>query len=349
MKNVIITGGGTGGHLFASLAFANYIKNMNYNPILIGSKYGIENIKLKEYEYEHILLNTRGFAGKSKIDKIKSLIGISLSIISILKFIKRKKPVFAIGFGGYTTIPVIIASKILGIQTAIVEQNAIAGRANRFLSKFVDVVFVNFKSTKRQFNNHKLVVCSGNPIRKSLIVKNRTFGKDRITIGVLGGSRGARSINKAMIELALHSNLNINLIHQTGYEDYKLVQKTYLNHKPNWRAVAFIENMENFYKNIDFIVCRAGASTLSEVACASLGSLLIPYPFAIYNHQYYNAKEFVNRHAATLIEDKNLSGKKIESIILSLNKNKLRFLSENASSLCIGNACENIIKTLQNL
>ncbi len=349
MNNVIITGGGTGGHLFASLAFAQYVKNRGYNPIIIGSVYGIEKEKLKNYPYEYKLLNTSGFVKKSITKKVLSLYGIGKSMWETFWFIKKHKPVFSIGFGGYTTIPVIISSKLLGIKTAILEQNSIAGKANRFLSRFSDYVFVNFKITKSQFKNHKNVIVSGNPVRNSVIIEDRIFNKNKLSIGVIGGSRGAKSINKAMMEFAEITDLDIDVIHQTGKEDIKEVSETYSRYKPHWRAVSFIDDMENFYREIDFIVCRAGASTLSEIACASLGSLLVPYPYAIYNHQYHNADVFVKKSAAILVEDKNLSGKKIESVISSLNQNKLRLLSENARSLCVGNACEKIFKTLRNL
>ncbi len=349
MKNIVITGGGTGGHLFASIAFADYVAKIGYNPIIVGSVYGIEKDKLKNYPYEYILLNTRGFAGKSKKEKLASLLGMAFSTNEVAKFIRKKRPVFSIGFGGYTTIPVIISSKILKIKTAIVEQNSIAGRANKFLSKFSDVVFVNFEATKKQFKNHKKVVHSGNPIRSDIFIPKRRFDKDKLTIGVIGGSRGARKINRAMIELAKTSDININVIHQTGKSDFEMVSEIYTQLKPHWKAVEFIDDMKEFYANIDFIICRAGASSLSEIACASLGSLLIPYPYAIYNHQYYNAVEFVKNSAAILVDDEKLSGKKIESIISSLNENKLRLLSENANSLCVANACEKIFETLQKL
>ncbi len=346
MKNVIITGGGTGGHFYAALSFADYIKKMGYNPIFIGSIFGIEQDKLKDYDYEYFLLKTKGFAGKTKREKIISLTNLFTALFKTLRFIRQKRPVFSIGFGGYTTLPVIMASKITGAKTAIVEQNSIAGKANKFLSKFADFIFVNFHSTKKQFK-HQKIFFSGNPIRRNVVIRDREFRKDTITIGVLGGSRGSKSINKAMMELARISDSSVAVIHQTGADEIKTVQDTYKKFKPHWIAYDFIDDMHGFYQSIDFIICRAGAGTLSEIACASLGSLLIPYPYAIYNHQYYNAMEFVKKNAAILTDDKNLSGKKIESIISLLDKNKLRVLSENAKSLCVSDACERIFKIIQ--
>ena len=348
IKNITITGGGTGGHLFASLSFAEYVRSLGYNPIIIGSVYGIENTLLKKYDYEYILLKTRGFSGKSKKEKFVSFIGLLNATIKMTAVLKRKKPVFSIGFGGYTTLPVIAASKITSVKSAIVEQNSIAGKANRLLSKISDAVFVNFEATKKQFAGRNTFV-AGNPVRSEIYIDKRDFNKKRYTLGVMGGSRGARSINNAMVELAKYSNIDIKVIHQTGREDFNKIEAVYAKHKPDWQVFPFIDDINGFYNSIDFIVCRAGASTLSEIACASLGSLLIPYPYAIYNHQYYNAMEFVKRGAAVLLEDKKLSGKTIENVISSLNKFKLRVLSDNAKSMCKRAVCETIFKTIQTL
>ncbi len=347
MKNVVITGGGTGGHLFASLAFAEYIKHKGYNPVIIGSVFGIESRVLKNYDFEYMLLKTKGFAGKNILQKTDSMLKFSKSFQESLKYIKSKKPQFAVGFGGYTTIPVISASKLLGVPTVIVEQNAVCGKANRLMSKFSDLVFVNFESTKQYFNQKKTYV-TGNPVRNDIFMEHRDFDKDKITVGVLGGSRGSRSINNAMIELAENYDIDVNVLHQTGKEDFDRVKEIYKINKPDWKAFDFINDMKSFYENIDFIICRAGAGTLSEITCAALGSLLIPYPYAIYNHQYYNSLELVNAGCSTIMEDKNLSGKSLKSVILSLSKKRLKSLSDNAKLMCKRDVCSVMLKTIKN-
>jgi UDP-N-acetylglucosamine--N-acetylmuramyl-(pentapeptide) pyrophosphoryl-undecaprenol N-acetylglucosamine transferase len=346
MDNVIVTGGGTGGHLFAALAFCDYLKKQGYNPIFIGSKYGLEKEILKNYKYEYLLLSTKGFAGKSKKEKIYSIISMIASTYKAYRFIKQKKALFSIGFGGYTSAPVVIASKILNLKIAIVEQNAVAGKANRVLLKIADFIFLNFESTKKMIDK-KNVFVTGCPIRNDIYVENRNFDKDKFTIGVLGGSRGAKSINSAMVELAKNSNLNIDVIHQTGMEGLELVKSVYKKHKPAWQALGFIDDMKWFYENIDFIVCRAGAGTVSEITCAGLGALLIPYPYAIYNHQYYNAKELENAGCALIIDDKKICGKSLESIISSLGKRRLRSLSINAKTMCKRDVCSTMLSLIK--
>ncbi len=344
-KNVIITGGGTGGHLFAALSFADYVKKQGYHPIFIGSVHGMERDFLKDDKYEYYLLNSRGFVGKSLFDKFNSVINLFASFFKALKYINSKKPLFSIGFGGYTTMPVITSSKFLGIKTAIVEQNSIAGKANKLLQHFSNFVFVNYENSVRFFKNKNTIVV-GNPTRKSLYIERREFNNKKIKIGIIGGSRGAKSINRAMMEFSKMCDLDIDVIHQTGRDDYETVKKCYKENNKDWKVYEFIYDMRNFYEEIDFIICRSGAGTLSEIACASLGSLLVPYPFAIYNHQYHNAKIFEDAKAAIILEDKNLSGKSLLDIISSVDYESLRSLSVNASFLCKKDVCEKILRTI---
>lgn len=341
MKNIVLTGGGTGGHLFAALAFARFLKGKGYNPILVGSDYGLEKRILPLYDFEYYLLKSRGIAGKGLVEKVKGFFGVSQAFFESLKLISKTKPVFTVGFGGYVSFPVVLASVTKGVRSAILEQNSIPGKANRVLSRLCNFTFVNFEVTKRFFKNAIVV---GNPTRIKFKDFKRTIKKPFI-IGVIGGSRGAKSINNAMIELS-DFNTNFKVIHQTGDRDYERVKSAYKKNKKDWEVHRFIDDIESFYKSIDFIVCRAGASTLSEVSCAALGSILVPYPYAIYNHQYFNAKVFADAHAALILEDRDLTGKKILSIISSLTVDKLQEMSENAKKLCKPDACERMFEIM---
>ncbi len=341
MKNVVLTGGGTGGHLFAALAFADFLRDKGFNPVLVGSDYGIEKRILPRHNFEYYLLKSRGIAGKGLKDKIKGFFGVSQAYFEALKLIGGIKPVLTIGFGGYVSFPVVLASISRGVRSAILEQNSHPGKANRVLSKLCDFTFVNFEITRRFFRNAIVV---GNPTRIKLENFERTI-KEPFVIGVIGGSRGARSINNAMIELS-GFDTNFRVIHQTGDEDYERVKSAYEKNKKDWEVHRFIDDMEGFYKSIDLIVCRAGASTLSEISCAALGSILVPYPYAICNHQYFNAKVFADVDAAVILEDRDLTGKKILSIISSLTVDKLQEMSENAKRLCKSDACEKMFRVM---
>ncbi len=342
MNNVVITGGGTGGHLFAALAFAEFLQSNGYRPVIIGSSFGIEKDILPKYPFDFFLIDSKGIAGKRFLDKLKGTALMVKAFFYARSLLRRINPIFSIGFGGYVSFPVMLASVNYGCRTAILEQNSIPGKSNRILSHLCDITFVNFDITKKYLKNGIVV---GNPTRIRFDNCARKF-KEKLTIGVMGGSRGARSINDAMIELSRYP-IDLRVIHQTGYHDIERVRKAYAENQKDWEVHAFIYDMENFYKEIDFIVCRAGASSLSEIACAALGSILIPYPYAIYNHQYFNAKYFLDNGAAYLIEDRNLTGKKLFSIISSLTVEKLRELSENACKLCKRNSCEKMLRVLR--
>jgi len=340
VKNAILSGGGTGGHLFAAIAFAEFLEKNGINAIIVGSEFGMEKSLLKNYNFDYFLLKTKGIVKKRFIEKIRGGLLIFKSIADSFKIIRKTEPLFSLGFGGYASVPVIVASKIAGVKTAILEQNSIPGKSNRILSKLCDITFLNFNITKRYIDG----VVVGNPTRIKP-KKPHKEPKKPYKIGVIGGSRGARSINNAMVELSKF-NLDVDIIHQTGEEDFERVKKAYRTNKKNWRVEKFIHNMEEFYSKIDFIICRAGASTLSEIACSSLGSLLIPYPYAIYNHQYFNAKYFYDNKAAYLIEDRDLTGKKLFSIISSLTADTLKEMSMNAWKLCRHDSCEKMLDLL---
>ncbi len=345
MKRVVIAGGGTGGHIFAAIALAEYLKKASLEPILVGSKSGMEKEIFPAYPYDYYLLQTSGFAGRDPLNKIKSLLGLTVSTTRCLGLFGSIRPVFCLGFGGYTSLPVIVASRILGIKSGILEQNAVMGKANRFLSHFSDYLFLNFPSAGRDVKHPNKIV-TGNPVREEIFRINRKSFDGKLSIGVLGGSRGARSINNAMIQWAQITKLDVDVILQTGREDFERVRELIGRRKPTWRVVPFIDDMVSFYGSIDFIICRSGASTLSEIACARLGSMLVPYPYAIYDHQYYNALEYERAGAAVLIKDKNLSGKIIETVVSSLNGDRLRSMSESAGRLCKRDACEKILSVI---
>ncbi|WP_025270130.1 undecaprenyldiphospho-muramoylpentapeptide beta-N-acetylglucosaminyltransferase [Hippea sp. KM1] len=342
MKNVVLTGGGTGGHLFAALEFAYFLKKRGYNPIIIGSVYGIENRVLKKYPFEYVLLRSKGMMGKGLKEKLLNSFANAGALLRSIGIVKRVKPDFCVGFGGYVSLPVMLACVVLKKRSAILEQNSIPGKANRLLSRLVDLVFVNFDYTQRFLMNSIVV---GNPTRIKTKRIERSF-EGRLRIGVVGGSRGSRSINNAMIELSKF-DIDIDVIHQTGIEDYKRVKEAYGKNGKDWRVVDFIEDMESFYSNIDFIICRAGASTLSEIACAGLGSILVPYPYAIYDHQYHNAKYFLDNKASIIIKDEDLSGKTLHTFISSLTADRLKAMSENAFGLCRRDACEKMLGYLE--
>lgn len=349
-KVVFVTGGGTGGHYFAAESFINYLKSENYQPVFIGSQFGIEKKLVNNLGIEYKLFKIRGFAGKNFFEKIKSIGYLFNSTFKCLFYTIKYKPLFVIGFGGYTALPVILSAAILRKKNAIVEQNSIPGLANKILSTFCDIIFVNFDTTKSFFKK-KPVFCVGNPIRTKDFPINRNFSKDYLRLGVIGGSRGAKTINNALFEFAslidekLKSKLTI--IHQTGLDDYEEALKIYKKYNVNAKVYDFITDMDSFYRNIDIIISRAGASALSEIACYGLPSILVPYPHAIYNHQYFNAKNFEKSHCAWIVLDKDFNGYYLKNFVYYIKVDELVSMSFAAFTLCKKDAAKDMLSIIE--
>ena len=351
MSNVVfVTGGGTGGHYFAAESFINYLKTKGYEPIFIGSEFGIEKKLAHNMGIEYKLLKTKGFAGKNLLEKIKSIVYLFGATLQCFFYALNYKPAFVIGFGGYTSIPVLLGSYIALKKIIIVEQNSIPGLANKILAKLCDLVLVNFESTK-QFFKKKHVYCTGNPIRAKNFPDKRIFTNNFLRIGVVGGSRGAKTINNALFEFAqiIDNDLKskIEIIHQTGTDDYEKALNIYKKYNIKAKVYEFIHDMENFYQNIDIIISRAGSSTLSEIACYGLPSILVPYPYAIYNHQYFNAQYFANSFAAELILDKDFNGYCLKNFVYYIKVNELVVMSNAAFGLCKKEACKKMLDIIE--
>ncbi len=346
---VFVTGGGTGGHYFAAESFIEYLRNNNYEPFFIGSEFGIEKKFVIGLGIKYKLLKIKGFAGKNFFDKLKSIFYMLTSSFQCLFLTVKFKPVFVIGFGGYTSVPVILSSFISFRKRIIVEQNSIPGLANRILSKLSNIVFVNFESTKNFFKNN--VYCVGNPLRIKHFPQKRDFSENVLRIGVVGGSRGAKTINNALFEFAQiiddEFKSKISIIHQTGLDDYQKGIEIYRNCNIKAQVYDFITDMDSFYRNIDIIISRAGASTLSEIACYGLPSILVPYPYAIYNHQFFNAQYFEKSHCAKIILDKDFNGYSLKNFVYYIKVNELIGMSNAAFVLCKKNVCKDMLNIIE--
>lgn len=349
--NIIIAGGGTGGHLYPGIAVAEEFLNRGKNQkigleknniVFVGTENGIESKIIPREGYLIRFIRAEGIVGKSFIKKIKAFLMFLLSIFDSLSVIKAFRPDIVIGVGGYASVGMILAAHFKGIPTMILEQNSVPGTANRFLSRFVDAIAVTYQESTSYFPRHKTYL-TGNPIRKELLIRDeeRSYSlfqvdRDKFTIFVFGGSTGARSINYAMVEALNHLTdlkKNIQFIHQTGENDYEYVKDEYRKAGFSGIVVPYIYEMAEAYTISDIIICRAGATTLSEITVAGKASILIPYPYAAANHQEYNARKLEDMAAAKVILDKDLNGALLAATIKELyNDQSLREKMQLAAS-----------------
>ncbi|MBI5893587.1 MAG: undecaprenyldiphospho-muramoylpentapeptide beta-N-acetylglucosaminyltransferase, partial [Deltaproteobacteria bacterium] len=292
--NIMLAGGGTGGHLFPAIALAQEFKEQNEtcNILFIGSKKGLEAKILSRYGFELKTLDVEGIKRKGLLEKFISLCKAVMAVWQSRKIIKMFNPDFVIGTGGYSAFPSVMAAKVMNIKTAILEQNALPGAANRLLGRFVDKVFIAFPETVKFFPEAKVIV-SGNPVRKEILEvksqksKVKSEEDKKFTILVFGGSQGAKAINSIFSEaLEYIKEHSINVINQTGDEDYERVKEAYKRvqgfkcSSVKVEVLKFIDDMAGAYKKADLIICRSGATSIAEILALGLPSILIPYPYA---------------------------------------------------------------------
>ncbi len=316
----VIAGGGTGGHLFPGIAIAEaFLERDPGNEVLfIGTEKGIEARVLAQGKFPLKMVHTMPIQGRSVIGKWRALWSLPRSIEEALRILKEFHPEIVLGVGGYASSPGVLAAYLLGVKRAIHEQNVIPGMANRLLKWFSQKIFISFEETKPYFPGKKTVV-TGNPIRKEIILSGSARERgDRFTILLFGGSAGAHRMNMAMVaalDLLQDLKSSLTMIHQTGREDLALVSQKYQEKGFEAEVTPFIEEMAHSYRRADLVICRAGASTVAELAVCGKASILVPYPFAAHQHQLINAQKLVERGAAKMIPDGALNGDSLSEAI----------------------------------
>ncbi|MCX8030239.1 MAG: undecaprenyldiphospho-muramoylpentapeptide beta-N-acetylglucosaminyltransferase [Thermodesulfovibrionales bacterium] len=361
---VLIAGGGTGGHLFPGIALAEELiyKGVSSKKeiVFVGTPYGIEAQIIPRHSYQLRFINASGFVGKSFFNKIKALLNLFLGFFESMKIINEIKPQVVVGIGGYGSIATVLSAKLKGLPTVILEQNSVPGLSNRLLGNIVDAIAVTFQDSISYFPEHKTYL-TGNPIRREIVKKDKrasclTFSLDpeRFTIFVFGGSAGASSINKAVLEsLNLINDLsyNIQFIHQTGKRDFKALMEAYKASDFKAYVAPFIYEMAEAYSAADIIICRAGATTLAELTAIGRPAILIPYPYAAGGHQAVNAQRLVDMGAALIINDEDLNGTVLAKNLRELYNNDDLRSKMQKMSMALGkvDASERIVNIVLNL
>lgn len=319
--NIVIAGGGTGGHLFPGIAVAQTFKIQNrQNRILfVSTGRPLELSVLSRMGFKHQPITAQGIKGLGLWRKLGSIFKLPQGIIESAAILNRFKPDLVIGLGGYSSGPVIITAWLLGIKTILMEQNILPGITNRILANFADRIYVAFENTKFRCASAKIKV-AGNPVRKEISDCRRrqwsnvpSTSKRPFTVLILGGSQGAHNINTAVTGALNHLNArhDFRFIHQTGAADEKWVRKAYEESGATFSVQAFYNNMADLYTQSDLIICRAGATTVAEITAIGKGAVFVPYPFAADNHQFLNAQALVVSEAAEMILDKDLTAQRI--------------------------------------
>ncbi len=336
-KYIFITTGGTGGHIFPALAIAQILKNnTNFQPVFIGSEFGMETKILSQYDFPAHFLPIKGFQRKKILKNLPLLYYIPTSLFRAYRLFARYKPSVIIGVGGYASFPALWIARQKNIPILLQEQNAYPGLVTRMFARKAKYVLLGMEYARKYLFNANTVY-TGNPVRETYRIypKNEAkkywnFSEDRLLVAVFGGSLGAKTLNE-ITKYIVERNLNINILWQTGknyYEKYKSYENAYV------KIVPFIQEMDKAYSAADLVLSRSGAMTVSELFFFKKPAILIPSPNVAENHQYYNAKEAEEKKFAKIIlENRPVSKLAIEVVNLLQNPTKINSLIENAKKL----------------
>lgn len=372
--HVIISGGGTGGHIFPAISIANAVKELcpEAEILFVGAEGRMEMQRVPDAGYKIIGLPVAGFDRKNIWKNLTLLPGLFKSQWKARKIVKDFKPQVVVGVGGYASGPVLKMAGMMGVPTLIQEQNSYAGVTNRLLAKGAEKICVAYEGMENFFPADKIIL-TGNPVRQNLLtnqgnrdeaLRNFGFAVDKKTILVLGGSLGARTINNAMKasleQIREHSD--IQFIWQTGkiYIDevktfmHEQVGEEVIDHRvksvPNLYITDFVKNMDEAYAAADLVVSRAGAGSISEFCLLHKPVILVPSPNVAEDHQTKNALALVNREAAIYVKDMEATVDLIPVALETVYDDaRLKELSENIAKLAYPDSARIIAKEVLKL
>jgi UDP-N-acetylglucosamine--N-acetylmuramyl-(pentapeptide) pyrophosphoryl-undecaprenol N-acetylglucosamine transferase len=348
---LMLTGGGTGGHLFPAVATAENLSSrvVGSEILFVGTKRKLDRSYLEQFGFSVKTIHSYGLKGKKIPALIKALAVLPVSFCEACYHIIRFRPHVVCGVGGYVTGPVVAAAWLLRKPTVIHEQNSVPGLANRKLGPLVTRICISLPQSEKYFPPGKTVL-TGNPVRKKIleVAQAAKSHPDKMTIVVLGGSQGAHAINKLMVDVLTSGDeafAGLQVIHQTGRNDEEMVSKAYQDSGIEAKVAPFFTDMGSVYDQADLVVSRAGATTLAEIAVLGKPAILIPYPFAADDHQQKNGAWYVDSGAAVLLSEKELTpeilGTALKEIIMSPEKR--RKMSVAMRKLSMPDAADKIV------
>lgn len=361
---IIVSGGGTGGHIYPALTLIDAIKSKRADAefLYVGTQKGLEADIVPKAGINFVALELEGgFERRFTLENISRAANAIMSIKRASNIVKDFKPNAVVGTGGYVCGPILLAASLMKIPTLIQEQNAVAGVTNKILSKFVDKIAVGTRDALKNFPPNKTTY-TGNPIRAEVLAAKKSdglrefhFTADKPIVLISGGSRGARSINNAMIDVlksAAQKN-SAQFLHVTGKGEFDSVTEKLSDilDAPNIKVVPYLYNMPTAMAMADLAIFRAGATGLAELTARGIPAILIPYPFAAENHQEFNARTLVDAGAAKMILNKNLTAEILSATLDELlsSPEKLKSMAQASLSLGKPNAADEIADLILSL
>jgi len=354
-----MTGGGTGGHVFPSIAIADEIKRINPEAdiLFVGTKKKIESRVVPKRGFAFQTIWISGWSRKVRWESVLFPLKVIVAMIQSFLILKKFKPDVVVGTGGYVCGPVVRTASYLGIPTVIQEQNSFPGVTTRMLAPRATQVHITFDETRKYLKRQDNVYTSGNPTRDELgsitrdqALRKFNFDASRFVLLVFGGSQGAMTINNAIIEsMKVLDEYNVQILWITGDVSYKRINQTF-RHRKDCIIVPFLDDMAAAYAAASLAICRAGATTIAELTRTGVPSVLVPYPFAAANHQQFNARTLSDQGAAMLIRnDEVISKLPVQLSDLFDAPEKLNEMRNKAKSLGKPDAGRNVAQAIVEL
>jgi len=353
----MIAGGGTGGHIYPAIAIAQeFVRaDPSRRVVFVGTAYGLEKTIVPKAGFPLEFISVGGLKGKGGLDLIKNLARLPFGFVQAWKVVGKNRPNVVLGVVGYSSGPVLLAAKLRGIPTAIHEQNAFPGLANRSLAKFVTAVAVAFPDAAPRLKRSDAVV-TGNPIRKEFFETRRQPTTDnRQRLLIFGGSQGSHILNEAMTGALLflaRFKDRLDIVHQTGPKEVDRVRAAYNTSAfSNARVVPYLDPIVNEIAAADLVVSRAGAMTIGELAAAGRAAILVPFAAATNNHQELNARVVERAGGAVVITESELTPERLAAAISDVLGNAQRAVQMGASarSLAAPDATRKITELLEKI
>ena len=332
MKSILIMAGGTGGHIFPGLAVAAEMRAAGWEVVWMGARGGMEERLVPKHGYRTAWIRARAARGKGLLQKLLLPANLLFSFWESARHIHRLKPSVVLGLGGYVAFPGGMMASLLNRPLALHEQNAIPGLSNRVLAQVSDKVMVAFPGAL------KGAEWLGNPVRAEIAAipapEQRFQGRSgALRILVVGGSLGAQALNEALPKAIALLRERPVVVHQAGENHLDTLKANYAAAGVQGELIAFIEDMAQRYAQADLVICRAGAVTVAELSAGGMASILVPFPYAVDDHQSANARFLSERGAAILIQQRDLSTEKLAALIESLDRGKLLDMARKARAL----------------
>lgn len=348
-RPILIMAGGTGGHIYPALAVADCLRQRGIPLLWLGTKQGLEAELVPQKGYQLLTINISGLRGKGVLRWISAPWSICVAIVQSIIVLMNHKPGAVLGMGGFASGPGAVAAWLLRIPLCIHEQNAVAGLTNRLLQPLARKVMQAFPNT---FAASIKTSVTGNPVRQEIIeitipeTRLKERSDDNLRILVVGGSLGAKGLNEVVpAALAvLGADINYQVKHQTGHKHLDSSKAVYKALNISVEPQAYIDDMALEYAWADIVICRAGAMTIAEIAAAGIAAILVPYPYAVDDHQTANAHYLSDAGAAILMQETELNAQALAALLkdFSVNRNKLLKMASISRSLSMPNATQQV-------